>query len=95
MARCALIGLGGRGRQVPAVVIETKPGVPLRSFASRQELANSLRQLALQHPHTAAIRRFYFHPRLPVDVRHNAKIHRLALTKWAAKARAVEVSSNK
>lgn len=95
VARCALIGLGGRGRQFPAVVIETKPGVPLRSFASRQELANSLRQLALQHPHTAAIRRFYFHPRLPVDVRHNAKIYRLALTKWAAKARAVEVSSNK
>jgi acyl-CoA synthetase (AMP-forming)/AMP-acid ligase II len=84
VARCALIGLGDRGRQIPAVVIETKPGVPSRSAASRQALAIALRQLALQNPHTAAIRRFYFHPRLPVDVRHNAKIHRLALTKWAA-----------
>ena len=38
---------------------------------------DELRQLGRRHPHTAGIRRFYFHPRLPVDVRHNAKIHRL------------------
>jgi acyl-CoA synthetase (AMP-forming)/AMP-acid ligase II len=95
VARCALIGLGARGQQIPAIVIEPKPGVPLRSTASRQELASSLRQLGLQHPHTAAIRRFYFHPHLPVDVRHNAKIHRLALARWAATARAVEVSNHK
>jgi len=91
VARCALIGLGERGRQIPAVVVETKPGVPLRSAASRNALAAALRELALLHPHTAAIRRFYFHPHLPVDVRHNAKIHRLTLAKWAAMARAVEI----
>jgi acyl-CoA synthetase (AMP-forming)/AMP-acid ligase II len=95
VARCALIGLGDRGRQIPAVVIEPKPGFFPRSAAGRQALANALRQLALQHPHTAAIRRFYFHPHLPVDVRHNAKIHRLTLTRWAATAQAVEVSSSK
>jgi acyl-coenzyme A synthetase/AMP-(fatty) acid ligase len=95
VARCALIGLGARGQQIPAIVIEPKPGMPLRSTASRQGLASALRQLALQHPHTAAIRHFYFHPHLPVDVRHNAKIHRLALTRWAATARAVEVSNHK
>ena len=89
VARCALIGLGDRGRQIPAVVVETKPGVPLRSDASRQVLAKALRQLALQHPHTAAIRRFYFHPHIPVDVRHNAKIHRLALARWAAARNAI------
>ena len=84
VARCALIGLGDRGRQIPAVVIEPKPGAFPRAAAGRQALANALRQLALQHPHTAAIRRFYFHRHLPVDVRHNAKIHRLTLTRWAA-----------
>lgn len=94
VARCALIGLGDRGRQVPAVVVEAKPGVSLRSAAVRQEFAGSLRELALRHPHTAAICRFYFHPRLPVDVRHNAKIHRLALTRWAATAPPVEVTSD-
>ncbi|MFM7751884.1 MAG: hypothetical protein ACKPB0_15855, partial [Opitutaceae bacterium] len=50
--------------------------------------ARELRALARRHPHTAAIRRFLFHPRFPVDVRHNAKIHRLTLTRWAAHARA-------
>jgi acyl-CoA synthetase (AMP-forming)/AMP-acid ligase II len=84
VARCALIGLGERGRQIPAIVIEPKPDVSLRSAASRQELAIALHQLALQHPHTSTICRFYFHPHVPVDVRHNAKIHRLALARWAA-----------
>ena len=92
MARCALIGLGEPGRQIPALVVEVKPGAPLRSRSSRLELGRALRRLALLHPHTAAIRRFYFHPRLPVDVRHNAKIHRLALARWAATAPAVEVA---
>lgn len=84
VARCALIGLGPRGRQTPAVVAEPKAGTPLRSGAERQALADALRRLARRHPHTAGIRRFYFHPRLPVDVRHNAKIHRLQLARWAA-----------
>jgi hypothetical protein len=34
------------------------------------------------------VKTFYFRTRLPVDIRHNAKIHRLALAKWAATARA-------
>ena len=95
VARCALVGLGLRGRQTPAVVIELKTGTPVRAATERQALADALRQLAIRHPHTAGIRRFYFHPRLPVDVRHNAKIHRLALARWAATASAVEVPSDK
>jgi hypothetical protein len=43
--------------------------------------------LAAAHPVTREIRTFLFHPRFPVDVRHNAKIHRLALARWAATAR--------
>jgi hypothetical protein len=31
---------------------------------------------------------YFFLERFPVDVRHNAKIHRLSLARWAAKARA-------
>jgi len=83
VARCALVGLGARGGQTPAIVIEPKPGALPRSEASRREWIRSLGELARQHPQTAAIRRFYFHPRFPVDVRHNAKIHRLALARWA------------
>jgi acyl-CoA synthetase (AMP-forming)/AMP-acid ligase II len=80
VTRCALIGLGERGRQEPAIVIQLKPGVT----ESPAQLAGDFRSLARQHPHTAAIRRFFFHPALPVDVRHNAKIHRLTLARWAA-----------
>jgi acyl-coenzyme A synthetase/AMP-(fatty) acid ligase len=82
-ARCALIGLGERPRQEPVIVVETKPDGPDAARA----LARELRTLARRHPHTAGIRRFAFHPRFPVDVRHNAKIHRLTLARWAARAR--------
>jgi acyl-coenzyme A synthetase/AMP-(fatty) acid ligase len=95
VARCALVGLGPRSRQTPAVVIEPKAGTPVRAATERQAFADALRQLAIRHPHTAGIRRFYFHSRLPVDVRHNAKIHRLSLAKWAATARAVEATSSR
>jgi len=78
--RCALIGVGSR----PALVVETRT----RGRADARALAAELRALALGHPHTAAVRTFFFRPHLPVDVRHNAKIHRLALAKWAASARA-------
>ena len=53
-------------------------------FLKITAFAQELRALAQQHPHTAAIRRFFFHPSFPVDVRHNAKIHRLTLATWAA-----------
>jgi acyl-coenzyme A synthetase/AMP-(fatty) acid ligase len=85
-ARCALIGFGPRGQQRPAIVVEAK--VP--DSAQARALARELRALALQHEHTARINLFYFHPRFPVDVRHNAKIHRLALARWALTAKGYE-----
>lgn len=89
VACCALIGLGLRGQQQPAIVIEST--VPPRKDVV--EFAQELRALAKANPVTAAITRFYFHPKLPVDVRHNAKIHRLALARWATTARAYEMTS--
>jgi len=79
VARCALIGLGETGRQEPALVAQ-----PAESGVDEATLARELRALAQRHAHAAGITRFYFHPALPVDVRHNAKIHRLALARWAA-----------
>ena len=80
VGRCALVGLGHRGSQVPALVVEARP-------ASRDdELAfvRDLRAMGEKDPATTAVHRFYFHPKFPVDVRHNAKIHRLTLARWAA-----------
>jgi len=78
--RCALVGVGAE----PALVVETVT----RGGADARALVTELRALALRHAHTAALRTFYFRAHLPVDVRHNAKIHRIALSRWAASARA-------
>ncbi len=80
-ARCALIGLGEPGAQEPAIVVEASPG----SRAEAQSIARELRQLGDGNPLTARIRKFYFRARFPVDVRHNAKIHRLSLARWASR----------
>jgi olefin beta-lactone synthetase len=89
VGRCALIGLGPRPRQIPALVVEA----PGRDRAAAQALAAELRALGAALPRTAGIQDFYFRDRFPVDVRHNAKIHRLALARWAAGARACRVES--
>ena len=49
-----------------------------------ETLARELLLLGVASPTTVGIRKFYFHPAFPVDVRHNAKIHRLTLARWAA-----------
>ena len=81
--RCALIGLGAAPNQLPAIVIETA----VRDSTEARALARELRALAVDSPATADIQRFFFHPKFPVDVRHNAKIHRLTLARWAATAK--------
>jgi len=91
VARCALIGLARGGEQAPAAAqtpaLVVQPRSAQMTEAEQAVLARELRQLALAHKHTAQIEHFYFHPDFPVDVRHNAKIHRLTLSRWAATAR--------
>jgi acyl-CoA synthetase (AMP-forming)/AMP-acid ligase II len=82
--RCALVGV----RDEPALVAEAATA----GRADARSLAAELRALALRHPHTAPISTFYFKARLPVDARHNAKIHRLALSRWAVSARGYQVA---
>ncbi len=84
--RCALIGLGERGRQRAAIVVETR----VKDSAEARTLTRELRALARQHAPTADIKLFYFRENFPVDVRHNAKIHRLALAQWALTATGFE-----
>ncbi|MBE2214821.1 MAG: AMP-binding protein, partial [Opitutaceae bacterium] len=91
VARTALIGLGPRGRQEPALIIEPTPGAWPRGAAARAAFAAELRALGRAGETTREIRRFFFHKRFPVDVRHNAKIHRLTLTRLFANRAPVEV----
>lgn len=85
--RCALIGLGPIGEQRPALVVEAK----LQDSAVGRRISRELAALAQQHPHTERINLFYYRPQFPVDVRHNAKIHRLTLARWAAREKGFEI----
>jgi acyl-CoA synthetase (AMP-forming)/AMP-acid ligase II len=80
--RVALVGSGAPGRQRPCLVAEPVNPKLVQDSVECRRLTRDLRQLALLHEHTTQIKTFYFHPSFPVDVRHNAKIHRLALARW-------------
>jgi acyl-CoA synthetase (AMP-forming)/AMP-acid ligase II len=76
--RSALIDLGcGR----PGIVIEPELAHFPRSKRARAEFVQELRACAQGSPVTAKIQEFFFERSFPVDVRHNAKIHRLSLAR--------------
>ncbi len=79
--RTALIGLGPQGRQQPALVVEPFPEDYPKGHKAQQAMVDELRALAQAHPHTQDIETFFFCRKFPVDVRHNAKIHRLTLAR--------------
>lgn len=83
--RSALVGVGPAGDKRPVIVIEPEPGSFPRRRRSRERFANELRELAKANPLTERIDTFLFHRSFPVDVRHNIKIDRERLGRWAAK----------
>ncbi len=81
--RCALVGVGPKGAQVPVLCVELAEGV---GAAAWPRIAEALRQRADGFVHTAKIAQFLHYPKpFPVDIRHNAKIGREALAAWAAR----------
>ena len=79
--RCALIGIGEAPVQTPALVIEPRAGHFPEDEAARTRFGAELRELARINPQADRVRHIVFQHALPVDVRHNAKIHRLQLAK--------------
>lgn len=71
--RSALIGMGTGGAQQPAIVIE-----PEEDTRPAEE---TILEVARGHELTREIRKVFFCSSFPVDVRHNAKIHRLELAR--------------
>ena len=78
IARTALVGVGTAGTQVPVLCYELQPGADAAGMPQR------LREMAEGHAHTLPIAHFLRHPAFPVDIRHNAKIGREKLARWAA-----------
>lgn len=83
--RSALVGLGPRGGQRPVIIIECIRGVAPKNRREREALKAELLGLGETSELTRPIRDLLFHPALPVDPRHNAKIIREALAVWAVK----------
>jgi acyl-CoA synthetase (AMP-forming)/AMP-acid ligase II len=84
--RTALVGVGAPGDQRPVLCVERATGEPGAPDApNTNALLASLRARAAEFEHTRAIDTFLFHPRFPVDIRHNAKIFREQLAIWAAR----------
>jgi acyl-CoA synthetase (AMP-forming)/AMP-acid ligase II len=78
--RTALVGLGERGQQKPVILVEREPG----GASSDAVVLSELEALAGKTPLTAQLQKFQIFPgSFPVDTRHNAKIEREKLARWA------------
>jgi olefin beta-lactone synthetase len=86
--RCALVGVGSAPRQTPVIVIE------LRRDGSKHRtpaLLETLARVANEFDITRSIRHFLIYPKpFPVDIRHNAKINREALARFACQRLPIE-----
>jgi len=80
VARTALVGIGEKGAQRPVLCVELGPGIAKDQHG---RIVHELRHSGEGHVHTAKVETFLFHPGFPVDIRHNAKIGREKLAKWA------------
>ena len=80
--RSALVGVIQHGVPLPVLCVELHAGIGKNQHA---RIADELRHIADGFVHTAKVDRFLFHPKFPVDIRHNAKIGREKLAVWAAK----------
>lgn len=82
--RSALIGLGPKDMVEPCLVIEPEEG--FRNQKAMNEIQREALSRLSAHLPQYEISQMRFENSLPVDARHNAKIHRLALAeKWTQK----------
>jgi olefin beta-lactone synthetase len=75
--RAAVVGIGPRGAQQAVVIVETHPPAPRAGLASPNLIDAVRSAVNLQ---VAAV---LVTPALPTDIRHNSKIDRLRLARWA------------
>jgi acyl-CoA synthetase (AMP-forming)/AMP-acid ligase II len=80
--RTALVGVSIGGHVLPVLCVEKLKGA---KALTDSVLIAELLELGAAHEHTRGIRQLLFHPRFPVDIRHNAKIGREKLSNWASK----------
>lgn len=82
--RSALISCNHKGNKEAAIVVQPTGAHWPQSEHDRKQFVFELKRIADKHQ-LHDIRHFYFRKDFPVDVRHNAKIHRLKIAKDIAK----------
>ncbi len=89
--RSGLVGvpLEGSTTKLPVICVELAEGRS-RSAAELAALRDELLAMAAANPNTQPIGHLLFRDRLPVDPRHNSKIERPELARWAARKLARE-----
>lgn len=80
--RSALTGIYRSARLEAVLCIEVEKGI---SRKEKKMLIPQLIEIAASHPETLNIQHFLIHRHFPVDIRHNAKINRAILARWAAR----------
>jgi len=86
--RTALVGIPAPRGAIPVLCVELHPGGLAGSARRRRRRVEAeLLDLGARHETTRTIRRILFHRGFPVDIRHNAKIDRGALARWADRRR--------
>lgn len=83
--RSALVGVGPEGNQKPIICIELESSslTTQGGHKTPESIKQELLKLAEKHSITENIKTVLFHDAFPVDIRHNAKIGREELAKWA------------
>jgi acyl-coenzyme A synthetase/AMP-(fatty) acid ligase len=77
--RSALVGVIENGRMWPIVVVEPK------AHRTSENLEREILRMKSTHSDMGKVKLILTHPRLPVDIRHNAKIRREELAQWATR----------
>lgn len=81
--RSALVGVGPKDQQRPVIILEPHQGQMPKGAKRREAFLREIRSIGASNPLTAGITTFLLHPSFPVDIRHNAKIFREKLARWA------------
>lgn len=80
--RTALVGVPRGQHEEPVLCVELLPDTARRD---RSNIETDLRALGAKQTQTKDINHILFRRRFPVDIRHNAKIGRPELARWAAR----------
>lgn len=79
--RTALVGVkNNAGKTEPVIIVE-----PHKEYQKDRALLEEVKEIAQGNTLTCEIELFLVHEDFPVDIRHNAKIFREKLAKWAQK----------